>query len=251
MPGPVRAATDLRLLRAGMFSAVCVGLSTIGHVSASGMEIPWWAVAVGWGAVTAIAVPLAGRERHLPGIAVVLLAGQLGLHLLFCLAQAAAARAAEAASLADLGARLLCTDSGSHPAASIAAQLAQQAGLPTPPVPQMAAMGGWDAVTGSFTASMLGVHVAAAVMMGWVLRRGEMALWRTVRLSARVADRVAAAWPMAVLLGVLGTLALLAGLVRRVGAACAVWEVAGPARPGLLLRSCVIRRGPPCSAPAV
>ena len=75
-----------------MFAAVCVVLSAGGHVLASCAAVPLWTLGVGFLAVFAVAAPLAGRERSLPGIAAALAAGQLGLHALFGLASTHAAR---------------------------------------------------------------------------------------------------------------------------------------------------------------
>src|SRR4051794_31835685 len=79
----VRAGPGMRLLRAAVFTAVCVVLAAAGHTLASGAPVPVWSLVFGWLAVLAVVAPLAGRERTLPGIAAALAAGQLALHTVF------------------------------------------------------------------------------------------------------------------------------------------------------------------------
>src|SRR5437763_1966421 len=86
----VRAGAGMRLLRAAVFTAVCVVLAAAGHTAASGRTVPVWSLAFGWLAVFAVVAPLAGRERSLPGIAAALAAGQLALHTAFGAGQACA-----------------------------------------------------------------------------------------------------------------------------------------------------------------
>jgi hypothetical protein len=91
-------------------------------------------------------------------------------------------------------------------------------------------------------------HLLAALAIGWLLRRGEMAVWRAVRLSVNGARGVAEA-----------------ALVRALRAALRLVRVllapsqapyGGPCRPrtaerdeggttALVLQHSVIRRGPP------
>ncbi|MER7162953.1 hypothetical protein ABT380_31245, partial [Streptomyces lydicus] len=90
LPAPTaRAAVDLRLLRAAVFTAVCVVLSAAGHMIASCAAVPLWTVGAAAAVVFAVAAPLAGRERSLPGIAAGLAVGQLALHALFAVGQLA------------------------------------------------------------------------------------------------------------------------------------------------------------------
>ncbi|MFP8963950.1 hypothetical protein ACLIYP_25845, partial [Streptomyces nanhaiensis] len=117
MRAPVaRAAADLRLLRAAVFAAVCVTLSAAGHVFAAGQALSAWTLLAGFAAVLATAVPLAGRERSLPGIAALLALGQVVLHLLFSCGRGGHASPAPAGSgrgdggVLALAGRLLCND---------------------------------------------------------------------------------------------------------------------------------------------
>jgi hypothetical protein len=78
-----RSGADLRILRAAVFTAVCVVLAAAGHGLASRAAVPLWTLGAGFLAVFALALPLAGRERSLPGIAALLAVGQASLHTLF------------------------------------------------------------------------------------------------------------------------------------------------------------------------
>ncbi|MFF7330580.1 hypothetical protein [Streptomyces sp. NPDC008150] len=86
-PRTARSGSDLRLLRAAVFAAVCVALAAAGHTLGAGMTVPPWTLGVGFLAVLAVVVPLAGRSRSLPGIVVLLAVGQTVLHTLFGLGQ--------------------------------------------------------------------------------------------------------------------------------------------------------------------
>ncbi|MBB2910219.1 hypothetical protein FHS43_001482 [Streptosporangium becharense] len=81
----MRARLPLRLVRAAVFSAVCVALAVLGHTAAGGSGPVPWAVAIGGSAVAAAAVLLAGRERSTATISTGLSALQLLLHELFAL----------------------------------------------------------------------------------------------------------------------------------------------------------------------
>src|SRR3569833_1846725 len=96
------------------------------------------------------------------------------------------------------------------------------------PVPPMAAASGGAAMTF--------VHVAAAGVAAWWLRRGERAVWALAkRVAAGVIRRVLPPAPPPVL------------LTRPLGA-----PVARTGTPGrVLLRHVVVRRGPPAPFPAL
>ncbi|MBT2443973.1 hypothetical protein J7E93_28550, partial [Streptomyces sp. ISL-36] len=76
-----------RLLRAAVFTAVCVVLSALGHALAACAGIALWTLVAGFLGVFAITVLFAGRGRSLPVIVGALTVGQLGLHALFGLGQ--------------------------------------------------------------------------------------------------------------------------------------------------------------------
>lgn len=270
-PHATHAGPGLRLIRAAVFTAVCVVLSAAGHALASCATVPWWSLCLGFLTVFAVAAPLAGRRRSLPGIAAGLTAGQLTLHAVFGLGQHSAAAASAArvptttadSSLAELAARLVCggnsvplspadarrilTAAGLDPAA-LAAQ-ASQAG-------QLAAQGhGGHAhvaeaaaavpSTGLFSPAMLLGHLLAALAAGWLLGRGDAALFRLVELSRLTAEatpvrplRAALAFVRALGAGLPGAPAGTPQALRTAGAPAA-------ATGREALHHTVIRRGPP------
>lgn len=160
-PGPVRlcgemmapamaaphapATAELRLLRAAVFTAVCVVLSAGGHVLASNETVPLWTLGVAAALVFAVAVPLAGRERSLPGIAALLAVGQIGLHGVFGLGQHCAVAAGGGAgaggahgsgaggeggsAAVELARRLLCNDAAMNLSEGRARRIVTNAGL--------------------------------------------------------------------------------------------------------------------------
>ncbi|MFC8513986.1 hypothetical protein [Streptomyces sp. NPDC057257] len=258
---PVRAATDLRLLRAAVFSAVCVLLSASGHSLVSGASMPMWSLAAGWAGVVCVVGPLAGRERSLPGIALGLLAGETGLHLVFSVGQGpvAPAPADRSAQVVALAQRFLCGAGWTHLTPESAARILRQARIDPARaahgVPVMAGMAGHSghAMTlGSMlTPAMLAAHLAAVAATGWVLRRGEAALWQAVRLPAVAAGhlaRLVLLWTLcALLVTATSILVPLVTLLRRMRRALTVHRARAGARRlrSTLLSACVVRRGPP------
>ncbi|MBB1242323.1 hypothetical protein GL263_01845 [Streptomyces durbertensis] len=259
----VRASAGLRLLRAAVFTAACVALSAAAHLVAGGGAVPLWTLGVAVAAVFAVAAPLAGRERALPGIAAGLALGQVALHTLFTTGHLLAARGSrDDGRLIELARGLLCGERAAALSLPQARAVLADAGLGhhasaaahTTADPQLA-FSVLDcvrfAVRGALataTGPMLLGHLAAAVAAGWLLRRGEAALWRLVRLSVLVVD------------GVLGELSLRALRDALAWARALVALRAGdtPARVGRAeedgsrtppepeaLRHAVVRRGPP------
>ncbi|MEV0121775.1 hypothetical protein AB0I16_09475 [Streptomyces sp. NPDC050703] len=270
-----RDGVDLRLLRAAMFAAVCVVLSAGGHVLASCVAVPLWTLGAGFAAVLAVALPLAGRSRSLPGIAALLAVGQLGLHALFGLGQhGTAAVQSGDASLVERAARLVCgagaatitpaqahrilTTAGLGPDGSggsnhsalhqhgRSAASAADTALDSMPAGPM----GTEALLPSLP--MLVAHLLAALAAGWLLRRGDLALLRLVRLAQGAQGVAEGALVRSLRSALTLVRALRAGLP---GAP----ETAGPPVPRTALRSprkprtvalkdTVIRRGPPARA---
>ncbi|MEU3090360.1 hypothetical protein ACWCQ0_39205 [Streptomyces massasporeus] len=261
---PVRAATDLRLLRAAVFSAVCVALSASGHALASGGGIPVLSLAAGWAGLVGLVGPLAGRERSLPGIALTLLSGEIGLHLLFSFGQGSTTQAPvnQSTRVVTLAERLLCGAGSAHLTPESAARILRQARIdPARAVPvahstaSMAGMpghGGHSMMLSSMlTLPMLAAHVAAAVLTGWVLYRCEIAVWQAVRLPAVVADHMAR---LLLLWRLCGLLTAAASLLVPVAALLKLLCMRVPRRAeegctrrvrSAVLRMCVVRRGPP------
>ncbi|ARQ69683.1 hypothetical protein [Streptomyces marincola] len=194
----MRAGADLRLLRAAVFAAACVVLAATGHVWAAGHVPHAAALAAGWALVLVLTVPLAGRERRsVPAFAAALAAAQVALHVLFCLGRPApagpgAAHHGGASDTIALAARLLCDGHVLPLTEKRAARLLLDAGLgshvasaPSAGVETGAGAGLGDALASLTTAPMLLGHLLAALATACLLRRGEAALWRLVRLSAR------------------------------------------------------------------
>ncbi|MFJ7157500.1 hypothetical protein ACIQUQ_21445 [Streptomyces sp. NPDC101118] len=259
MPHPrtTRTGTGLRLLRAAVFTAVCVVLSGAGHALASCATVPLWALCAGFLAVFACAAPLAGRRRSLPGIAGALAGGQLALHALFGLGQHRAVPQPVPSpdeSLAALAARLVCGGNTVPLSPAEARQVLLVAGID----PATAgghlhthAGGAAEAVapvlapdTGLFSLPMLLGHLLAALAAGWLLGRGDAALLRLVRLSAEAGSvrslRAALAFVRALRRGLPGAEVRTAELPR--GEEARRVPVGREA-----LQHTVIRRGPPAA----
>jgi hypothetical protein len=258
----VRAGAGMRLLRAALFAAVCVVLAAAGHTLASGTPVPVWSLALGWLGVVAVVAPLAGRERTLPGITASLAAGQLTLHTVFGAGQMCATPGLTPSGGGDGGlltvaARLVC---GTH-ATGLTPQAAQQivtaAGLGPHAAHTAAGMPGMSPQAGPTAHAVLAAlplcslpmflaHLLAAVVAGWLLRRGEAALWRLVRLSVRGAAELTGFSPAAVRRAHALLAALAAGLsgAPRHGPP-RTWETPRAAWRTVLLRHSVARRGPP------
>ncbi|MCM2578564.1 hypothetical protein [Streptomyces meridianus] len=186
-----RVSAGPRLLRAAMFTAVCVVLSAAGHAVGSGRPLPMWTLAAGFAVVLAAAGPLAGRGRSVPGVAAGLALGQAALHLLFGLAQhycAAPPRTGASGRTVALAARITCNDGPVPPSAAEARRIVHAAGI------DPSAHGGpgghgsaaHDALSSSLLPSlpMLLGHLLAAVVLGLLLSRGDAALVRLIGLSA-------------------------------------------------------------------
>ncbi|MFC8802808.1 hypothetical protein ACFU5D_10040 [Streptomyces anthocyanicus] len=274
-PPTARSGNDLRILRAAVFAAVCVVLAAAGHTLASCATVPPWSLGAGFLGVVLVAVPLAGRRRSLPGIAVLLTVGQAALHTLFGLGQhgTAAATASVAAtgsgggtgalsdaSLVQQAARLVCGTTAAAISPTQAHRILTDARI-APDVPTGAgtAQHSADALSTAGASAallpslpMLLVHVLAALAAGWLLRRGDLAVARLVELSAHSAQSMAEAAFVRALRAALSLVrALHAGLASAPGTG------PRPPRPGLwvpprprttALQHTVIRRGPPSDA---
>ncbi|MFD3476963.1 hypothetical protein [Streptomyces sp. NPDC058695] len=250
-----RTGTDVRLLRAAVFTAVCVALSAAGHVLASCATVPLWTLGVGFLAVFAVAAPLAGRERSLPGIAAALAVGQTGLHTLFGVGQHGTmtmAQTAQEPSVVERAARLMCGSGMAAISPAQAQKILSDAGVEPGSGTGMHHHTGAEAVTSMPllpSLPMLLGHLLAAVVAGWLLRHGDLALGRLVRLSANSAHGVAQGALVRSLRAALALVrALRAGLPGAAEAAPHVVPIELlaplPLRTTALQHS-VIRRGPP------
>ncbi|MFF3515428.1 hypothetical protein [Streptomyces sp. NPDC002573] len=270
-----RTGWDLRILRAAVFSAVCVVLAGAGHAFASCAMVPLWALAVGFLGVFAFTAMLAGRERSLPGIAGLLAVGQTVLHTLFGLGQHAGAgsmasmssmgsmtsnaTATADATLVARAAHLLCGTTAAAISPAKAQKILADARLTTgtdttvmhhPADAVSTAAGSWWSMLPSVP--MLLGHVLAAVAAGWVLRHGDRALLRLMQLSAHGVAEGALVRALRSSLALVR--ALVAGLPTTPGAGVRAPRTAFllPPKPRTTaLRHAVIRRGPPSSAPCV
>lgn len=248
-PRSAHAGAGLRLLRAAVFTAVCVVLSATGHVLAACEAVPLWSLGLGCAVVFALVVPFTGRQRSLPAIAAVLAGGQLALHALFGLAQTRL-RLAESAddALIRLAAKLVC---GAGPA-SIGAADARRI-VTTAGIDPAAAVHGAHAHTAAgpdlpSLAMVLG-HLAAAAATGLLMRRGDTALVRLTQLSAGPAHGVADGARLGALRAALALVRALRAGLPDAPAATSRRPAApdGPPSPGAgeALAHTVIRRGPP------
>ncbi len=264
-----------------MFTAVCVVLSAAGHMLAAGTAVPAWTLLAGFLGVLAVAALLAGRERSLPGIVGALVGGQILLHVLFAYGSHGSAPAGTAGTtsgdnpLIRFASGLVCGEGPARLNAAEAHRIVSSAGIDPSTLPgghghpgtggasgaaQAAASAGGDGASGiaqvcaAVTAMlpslpMFLAHVLVALATGWLLRRGEIALFALARLSAHSAQALAAG-------ARLRSLRAALALVRALRAGEREQLVAGPRAPrhgddiplptaGDPLQHLVIRRGPP------
>ncbi len=185
--------------------------------------------------------------------------GQLALHTLFGLGQqradAAAHRKGSEGHLINFAGQLVC-DQPRPLSTAEARRVITDAGLDPAVHPAAAAPGGGGAAAQAahgplahvLTPSlpMLLGHLLAALALGWLLRRGEAALWRVVRLSAESARGVAEA---ALVRSLRAALVLVGAQATPAGPTAVVplrraADDERPAREPELQHS-VVRRGPP------
>lgn len=195
-----RAGAGLRLLRAAVFTAVCVALSAAGHSLASCAAVPWWTLLAGFLGMFATVALFAGRERSLASIATALAGGQIALHVLFGMGthDTPVNTAAGDDSLIRFAASLVCGAGPAQLSAAEAHRIVATAGID----PASVTAGGHVAAASGTEPTALATllpdlpmllgHLLAAAATGWLLRRGEIALFRLVRLSAHGAQQIAA-----------------------------------------------------------
>ncbi|MFE7751263.1 hypothetical protein [Streptomyces sp. NPDC057428] len=256
-----RAGAGMRLLRTAVFTAVCVVLAAAGHGMAAGTSVSGWPLAAGFTGVFAVAAALAGRERTLLSITAALAAGQVALHVLFGLGRHAPDAAASSGNdaLIHFAAGLVCGEGPARLSAAEAHRIVTTAGIDASTVAQgHAHLASGTAVDPASMASMtaglpslpmfLG-HLLAALATGWLLRRGEVALFRLARISARGGRQLAAGARLGALRAAMALVrALRAGLPGRLATAPRFPRTAVDAHvpaTGDPLQHMVIRRGPP------
>ncbi|MFF5502638.1 hypothetical protein [Streptomyces roseolus] len=245
-----------RLLRAAVFTAVCVVLSALGHALAACAGIALWALLAGFLGVFGVTVLLTGRERSLGFVVATLAGGQLGLHLLFGLGQRQLTLSVRADdTLVRMAAKLVCGSGAANLTPGDAAGILSRAGIDPAAASAHAGAHGAAAPADALLPGLPMVlgHLLAALVAGWLLRRGDLALVRLVELSEQRAGELAESVPVRSLRAALRLVrALLAGL-----AALAPAGPRGRLRTALdsppppvagALQHTVIRRGPPAAA---
>ncbi|MHC3473918.1 hypothetical protein ACYF6T_35200 [Streptomyces sp. 7R007] len=227
------SGTRLRALRAALFTALVVTLSTASHVLLSRVPLPLNTVAAVAAAVFAVAYALAGRERGFVRIAALLIPLELAADTVFTTGQHVCygrAGGPVAGPLRSVGWDLLC-GSGTQ----VATPLARVTGTDTDRLTVLLAHA--DPATAWL---LLAAHVGVGLLAATWLRRGERALAQLLRAVAATTFR-----PL--------LLAVAAVAVRPAKA------TRGVRRPGrrpaavrdLLLAHSLGRRGPPCSLASV
>ncbi|MEU2155467.1 hypothetical protein ABZ532_10700 [Streptomyces sp. NPDC019396] len=264
-PSIAHAGAGLRLLRAAVFAAVCVVLSALGHVMASCAAVPWWTLVAGFLGVFAVVTPLAGRERSMAVIATALTGGQLALHALFGLGQRRLTLSPTADdALIRTAAKLLCGSGATALSPADAHRIVTRAGIDPASLHSAPSAAGaahaahqHPAITPAEATGLLPSlpmvlgHLLAALAVGWLLRRGEIALFRLARLSARgVTEFVEETRARGLRAALVFARALLAGLSGAPGRASRALPALPDAPPPPVtgaLQHTVIRRGPPAA----
>ncbi|MCQ0022350.1 hypothetical protein M4914_04850 [Streptomyces somaliensis DSM 40738] len=223
------AGTQLRGVRAAVFTTVVVALSAASHVLLSRVPLPLTAVLAVAAGVFAVAYALAGRERGYRPIAGLLVPLELAADTAFTVGQHACygpSGGPVAGSLRAVGVDVPCGQAVGTPLPGVAVSEGAAAVLlrsGDPVVPWL----------------LLGAHVAVGLAAAAWLRRGEAALGRVLRAAGSSAFRpLLAAWAVSTARGPAPRPAPRAGARRRTTAYAR-----------LLVHS-VGRRGPPRRAVA-
>ncbi|MFE7752765.1 hypothetical protein [Streptomyces sp. NPDC057428] len=185
------SGTQIRAVRAALFTALVVTLSSASHVLLSRVPLPMTAVALLAGAVFAVAFALAGRERGFGAIAGLLVPLELAADTVFTTGQHlcyGAAGGPIAGPLRSVGVDVLCGgEAGTGPDG-----LPGVASVGTP-LAGVAAAGGHAALLASPGPAvpwlLLAAHVSVGLLAAAWLRRGESALARLLRSAADFAFR--------------------------------------------------------------
>ncbi|WP_031098965.1 membrane protein [Streptomyces sp. NRRL S-15] len=232
------SGTQMRAVRAALFTALVVTLSSASHVLLSRVPLPMTAVALLAGAVFAVAFALAGRERGFGAIAGLLVPLELAADTVFTTGQHlcyGAAGGPIAGPLRSVGVDVLCGDgAGADGLSGVAAVGTPLAGVTAEPHHAAALL----ASPGPAVPWLLLVaHVTVGLLAAAWLRRGESALAGRLRAAAAVAFR-----PLLVAVAVAG------GARRGVRSGARRTGRPHPLAPARFLVHSVGRRGPPRSA---
>jgi hypothetical protein len=226
MEGSIR----LRAVRAALFAALCVTLSSTSHVLLSRTPLPATLVATVFAAVFAVAFATGRRERGYWAVAGLLVPMELAADTLFTTGQRTCygpGGGPVTGPLRSFGADVIC-GGGTVGEAQLPGAAALRDGTTA------AAAQPW------LPWLLLAVHVSVGLLASWWLRRGEAALARSLRAAGVVA---------------LGPLVRAAAVLRALPAAAgtrppAVRPGAPRPRPWLAVAHCVVRRGPPAALAA-
>ncbi|MFG2886129.1 hypothetical protein ACGFYV_28165 [Streptomyces sp. NPDC048297] len=220
------SGTQLRAVRAALFTAFVVTLSTASHVLLSRTPLPAGAVLTVAAGVFAAAYALAGRERGFGRIAALLIPLELTADTVFTTGQHACygrAGGPVAGTLHAVGLDVLC-----------------QGGAMGTPLAQVAAGSRTGALLTQASPAapwlLLAAHIGVGLLAAAWLRRGERALGRLVRSVAATTFR-----PL---------LVAASAVTVRLSPARLLPRPASPRRATareLLLALSLGRRGPPCS----
>ncbi|MFE7549132.1 hypothetical protein [Streptomyces gardneri] len=242
-----------RLLRAAVFTAVCVVLSALGHALAACAGIALWTLVAGFLGIFGITVLFTGRDRSLAFVVGALAGGQLGLHTLFSLGQRPLALSPTADDvLVRMAAKLVCGAGTGAISPADAARIVGDAGLAP-----ATAHGHLAHTTAPADGLLPGLpmllgHLLAALAAGWLLRRGDRALVRLVELSEQGATELAECALVRSLRAALRLVrSLLAGLstTPHAGSRLSARTAFDTSPPPVFeaLANTVIRRGPPAA----
>ncbi|WP_250401530.1 hypothetical protein [Streptomyces cellostaticus] len=223
------SGTQLRAVRAALFTAVAVTLSTASHVLLSRVPLPAATVAAVAAGVFAGAYALAGRERGFGRIAALLIPLELAADTVFTTGQDTCygrAGGPVAGPLRAVGLDVLCRGGVGTPLAQVTGHSGRGAtALLTHASPAAAWL-------------LLAAHVCVGLLAAAWLRRGERALVQLLRAVAAATFR-----PLLLVVAAVTARPAPAHRLPRPG------PRASDARERLLVHS-LGRRGPPCSAPA-
>ncbi|MGC0382039.1 hypothetical protein [Streptomyces sp. SAI-129] len=181
------SGTPLRAVRAALFTALAVTLSTASHVLLSGVPLPLPTVAAVAAAVFLIAYALAGRrERGFRRIAALLIPLELAADTVFTTGQHVCygrAGGPVAGPLRSVGFDVLCGDgTGVH--AGVTAPLTRVTGAETDRMASVLAQ-----ATPGTAWLLLAAHVGVGLLAAAWLRRGERALGRLLGAVAATTFR--------------------------------------------------------------
>ncbi|MFI8893087.1 hypothetical protein [Streptomyces paradoxus] len=221
----------LRAVRAALFTAVVVTLSTASHVLLSRTPLPVGTVAAVAAAVFAIAFAVAGRERSFGRIAALLIPLELAADTVFTTGQHACygrAGGPVAGPLRSVGLDVLCGGG------EVGTPLARMAGATGTDRLAAAAVAHAEPATAWL---LLGAHIGVGLLAAIWLRRGERALAQLLRAVTATTFR-----PL--LLAVAAVVVERAPAARRLPTRAA--DRTPTARDRILAHS-LGRRGPPCS----